>query len=84
MNSNVKNFKVYIERDVLGNCHVMIEHLATETTHRHCTFYYQYPFFDNASVIKAADAMARSLGGKPPIDIFNTGTKHCPDMTLSD
>ena len=63
--------KVWIERDLLGNCYVM-RHLKDELiseVHQFATIHYHPLFFDNASICQEAVKLAVSVGGTEPIEI---------------
>jgi len=58
---------VWIENDVFGARHVMIQH-ETCKPFTYCTFNYDYAYTSNAGTHHAAEAMAISLGATQPVD----------------
>ena len=61
--------KIWIESDLLGAKHVMIQHDDGKSQpFTYCTFNYDYAHTDNASIRAQAEKMAESLGAKQPIE----------------
>ena len=61
--------KVWVESDILGAKHVMIQHDDGEhEPFTYCTFHYGYGYTDNSSVWRSAEKMAIALGAKDPVE----------------
>lgn len=59
--------KVWIESDILGCKHVMLQHEGCEPF-TWCTFNYDYRYTSNGKIWAAAENMAIALGAVEPID----------------
>ena len=61
--------KVWIESDIMGSKHVMIQHDDDQSlAFTYCTFNYDYAHTSNSVIRSQAEKMALSLGAKPPIE----------------
>lgn len=61
---------IWIEEDILGRRHVVVQHKFGEEEiepFTFCTFNYDYRYTCNAFLREAAEKMAKSLGATPPI-----------------
>jgi hypothetical protein len=58
---------VWIERDMLGARHVMLQHETCEPF-TYATFNYNYMYTSNAGTHAAATALALSLGATEPVE----------------
>ena len=64
--------KVWIESDLCGARHVMVQHdLEGETPFCYATFHYEYGHTDNASTRSQAEKLARELGAQGPVEWRN-------------
>jgi hypothetical protein len=62
--------KVWIEKDMAGSQHVVIQHQCGQSTpFTYCSFHYDYAYTSNASIHGQANKMALSLGAKEPVEI---------------
>ena len=59
--------KIWIEDDMMGARHVMLQHETCEPF-TYCSFHYDYRYTSNAGTHSAAQAMAFSLGATEPIE----------------
>lgn len=65
----VYEIKVWVEGDVMGGKHVMVQYQAPgEEPFCYCSFRYNYAYTDNASIRSAAEKMAISLGASQPVE----------------
>ena len=60
--------KIWIEADLFGNKHVMIQHDDDSAPFTYCTFNYDHRYTCNSAIHKQAERMARSLGASEPIE----------------
>jgi hypothetical protein len=62
--------KIWIESDIMGSKHVMIQHDDNESEpFEYCSFRYDYRYTSNSTVLAQAKKLAFSLGAKDPIEI---------------
>lgn len=60
---------VWIEDDILGDRHVMVQSEAPGSTpHSYCTFRYDHRYGSNASFDQAAESVALSIGVSSPVE----------------
>jgi len=64
---HVYKTKVWIEDDMMGSRHVMLQHETCEPF-TYCSFHYDYAYTSNAGTHSAATAMALSLGATEPVE----------------
>ena len=65
----VYDTKVWVESDMLGSKHVMLQSECPESKpFCYCSFHYGYGYTDNQSVHEAARHMAISLGATEPFE----------------
>jgi len=64
---HVYKTKVWIEDDIMGSRHVMLQHETCEPF-TYCTFHYNWAYTSNAGTHAAATAMALSLGATEPVE----------------
>jgi hypothetical protein len=70
--AEVKKKKVWVEADIMGDKHVMVQHQAPEfEPFCYCSFHYDYGYTDNASIRSAASRMAIALGAVEPVEFRN-------------
>ena len=63
---------VWIESDIFGNKHVMVQHQAPGSEPVcYCTFHYHYEHTSNAFIRNEAERVARALGAQIPIEHRN-------------
>lgn len=61
--------KIWIEDDLLGSRHVMVQHqVEGEQPFCYCSFYYDWRYTSNSGIAAAAERLARSLGAVEPIE----------------
>lgn len=61
--------KVWIESDIMGSRHVMVQHDdGVSLPFTYCSFFYDYAHTSNAEIRKQAEMMAKALGAKSPIE----------------
>ncbi|HAS6077998.1 TPA: hypothetical protein I7141_19155 [Vibrio vulnificus] len=61
--------KVWIESDITGAKHVMIQHDdGVSKPFTYCSFFYDYAHTSNANIKAQAEAVAHSLGANYPIE----------------
>lgn len=61
--------KVWVEEDIMGDRHVMIQHQNGESgPFCYCSFYYDYAYTSNSTIREAAERMALSLGAEAPVE----------------
>lgn len=61
--------EIWIESDIMGSKHVMIQHMDGESPPiKYCTFFYNYAITSNGAIREAAERMAISLGAKEPVE----------------
>jgi hypothetical protein len=65
--THIYKTSVWIENDMMGARHVVVQHEAGESF-TYCSFHYGYGYTDNASTLRAATTMALSLGATEPIE----------------
>jgi hypothetical protein len=70
--------RVWVEGDIMGDKHVMIQHQDGESEpFCYCSFHYDYAYTSNSSIRSAAETMALSIGAKDPVEhknrTFNMG-----------
>lgn len=60
---------VWIENDILGDHHVMVQSEAPGSTpHSYCTFHYDHRYTSNSSLDQAAESVALSIGATAPVE----------------
>jgi hypothetical protein len=59
--------KVWVESDIIGSRHVMIQQGDSEPF-QYASFYYDYRFTSNAHIAQQADKLAISLGASEPVE----------------
>ena len=61
--------KVWVEGDMMGDKHVMVQHQAPGCEpFCYCSFHYDYAYTDNASIRRAAERIALELGAVEPVE----------------
>jgi hypothetical protein len=66
--------RVWIESDLLGRKHVMVQSDAPGSKpFQYATFFYDYAYTSNAGMRAAAWAVAESIGGVPPFEERSRG-----------
>lgn len=61
--------KVWIESDMMGARHVMVQHDAPDTEpFCYCSFHYDYAYTSNAGTLSDATRMAVALGATEPVE----------------
>jgi hypothetical protein len=61
--------RVWIEDDLLGDRHVMIQSDAPGSSAEcYATFHYAYPYANNSSTLAKAEECAISLGATSPVE----------------
>ena len=61
--------KVWIEQDVTGSKHVMVQHDSPNfEPFCYCTFNYDYGYTDNSAIRERAESVAKSLGASDPVE----------------
>ncbi|HGS5440713.1 TPA: hypothetical protein ACMDUN_002462 [Vibrio cholerae] len=61
--------KIWIESDIMGSRHVMIQHQdGISKPFTYCSFFYDYAHTSNAGTMSQAESMAKALGAKEPIE----------------
>lgn len=69
--------KVWLEHDLLGHWHVMVQHDAPGTEpFQYASFYYNYFYNSNAGVQAEAEHLATRLGAKPPFVYKERSIEH--------
>lgn len=58
---------VWIESDIWGSRHVVIQHEGCEAF-TYATFHYDYRYTDNAGTLRAAEGLALRLGAVEPVE----------------
>lgn len=58
---------VWVEDDLLGARHVVVQHEGCEPF-TYASFHYHHYYTDNASTCRAADALALQLGAVAPVE----------------
>lgn len=58
---------IWIENDLFGGRHVMLQHEGMEPFN-YASFFYNYAYTSNSGTYDAANALALSLGGQMPIE----------------
>ena len=72
--------KVWVEGDMMGDKHVMVQHQAPGCEpFCYCSFHYDYAYTDNASIRNAAERMALALGATEPVE-FRTRPLVVPNV----
>jgi hypothetical protein len=67
--THVYGNKVWIEGDMNGSKHVMVQsEVPALGPACYCTFYYVYPYTDNARIRLEAERVAKSLGATDPVE----------------
>lgn len=67
--NHVYERKIWIESDVTGSCHVMIQHQDGQSEpFCYCSFNYDYAYTCSSSVKHQAEAIAIQLGAKMPVE----------------
>lgn len=59
--------KIWVESDLFGSRHVMVQHQGMKAF-RYASFFYGYGYTSNGGTLAAAEAVALSLGARQPID----------------
>lgn len=76
--------KVWVEGDMMGDKHVMVQHQAPGCEpFCYCSFHYDYGYTDNASIRDAAKRMALALGATEPVE-FRTRPWAVPNAKVSE
>lgn len=57
---------IWIESDIMGSRHVMVQHEGCEPF-RYCSFHYDHRYTDNASTLYSAENVALMMGAEEPI-----------------
>jgi len=59
--------KIWIENDMVGSRHVMIQHEGMDAF-TYCSFFYNFAYTSNSGTYNAAIEVAKSLGAAEPIE----------------
>lgn len=60
--------RIWIEEDICGTKHVMIQHQDGKTEpFTYCSFFYDHRYTGNSTVFEAAKRLALSLGATEPV-----------------
>ena len=60
---------IWIESDLFGGQHVMVQHQAPgREPFCYASFYYDYAYTSNSSIRAAAERLARQLGASDPVE----------------
>lgn len=66
---HVYETKVWVEVDMMGSKHVMIQHQAPGCEpFCYCSFHYNYAYTDNANIRREAERMALAIGATEPVE----------------
>lgn len=60
--------KIWIESDLLGRKHVMMQHQGMNNAFTYCTFNYDYAYTSNSGQREAATKLAVMLGATEPVE----------------
>lgn len=74
--------KVWIEGDILGSKHVMVQHEGHDPT-TYCTFFYDHRYTNNGMIHKAAERVAISIGAKEPVLYERREIEFAPELIES-
>lgn len=58
---------IWIENDILGSRHVMMQHHEHEPF-TYASFHYDYRYTSNSGTVAAAESLALALGAKAPVE----------------
>jgi hypothetical protein len=68
----VFNNKIWIDVDMIGSRHVMIQHEGKDGNEdppfQYCSFNYDYRYTSNATIAAQAEKFAISLGAESPVE----------------
>lgn len=60
--------RVWIESDMMGSRHVVVQHQGSEAPFTFASFHYDYAYTSNAGTWEAARRLALSLGATEPVE----------------